>query len=295
MVLDQRPEKTTIVDNDILGGGDSEELENTFKKSKWWKFSTIRTKLATLFFSLSNLITAWGTPTDAQVASAKLVNDTLSGKLGTSAQAYDSARLGNQLPAYYQAALGFTAENVSNKVTSVSSASTDTQYATAAALWKMLPPGVVLPYGGSSAPTGFVMADGASYLRSGTYADLFAIFGTNFGNVDGTHFNVPDMRGVYPKGAGTTSRAAGKDAKGNFYAGTLGVYSQDRLQGHTHLQAVDGGGAAIQGYNIASYSNSIPVNLNTGGGPVDDGTNGTPRTGLTTEPQSLGLNFIIKY
>jgi hypothetical protein len=33
MVLDQRPEKTTIVDSDMLGGGgDSEALENSLKK-----------------------------------------------------------------------------------------------------------------------------------------------------------------------------------------------------------------------------------------------------------------------
>jgi hypothetical protein len=29
--------------------------------------------------------------------------------------------------------------------------------------------------------------------------------------------------------------------------------------------------------------------------PTDDGVNGIPRTGHTTEPQSLGVNFIIKY
>jgi microcystin-dependent protein len=52
-------------------------------------------------------------------------------------------------------------------------------------------------------------------LRAGTYAALFAVIGTTFGSADGTHFNVPDMRGVYPKGAGTTNRTLGKDANGN--------------------------------------------------------------------------------
>jgi hypothetical protein len=47
-----------------------------------------------------------GVPTD----SAPLMT-LLNAKLGTGAQAYDSARLGGQLPSYYQAALGFTPIN----------------------------------------------------------------------------------------------------------------------------------------------------------------------------------------
>ena len=126
-------------------------------------------------------------------------------------------------------------------------------------------------------------------------ADLFAVIGTTFGSADGTHFNVPDMRGVFPKGAGATNRAAGKDVNGNYYSGTLGTYSTDMLQGHWHFiysynyTKIDPAGASspwVSGAN--SFSNCVQ-------NPVTDGTNGTPRTGLTTEPQSLGLSYIIKY
>lgn len=62
------------------------------------------------------------------------------------------------------------------------------------------PTGMISAYGASTAPTGWVLCDGASLLRAGTYAALFAIIGTLYGSVDGTHFNVPDLRGRFPAG-----------------------------------------------------------------------------------------------
>jgi len=152
------------------------------------------------------------------------------------------------------------------------------------------PTGSIIMYGGSSAPSGWVLCDGTSYARTGgTYDALFAVIGTTFGAVDGSHFSVPDMRGVYAKGAGTTDRAAGKDANGNYYAETLGTYVTDKMQGHLHsflksASAPGGGGSWVVGGGTTDYTQT----------PTTDGTNGTPRTGLTTEPQHLGLTYIIK-
>lgn len=61
--------------------------------------------------------------------------------------------------------------------------------------------GMIKPHGAGSAPTGWLNCDGSSVLRS-TYPGLFALIGTTFGSVDGTHFNVPDMRGRTPVGTG---------------------------------------------------------------------------------------------
>lgn len=63
-------------------------------------------------------------------------------------------------------------------------------------------PGVVKQFAGSSAPSSYLMCDGASYLRA-TYEDLFDVIGTTYGAADGTHFNVPDMRSRLPIGVGT--------------------------------------------------------------------------------------------
>jgi microcystin-dependent protein len=58
-----------------------------------------------------------------------------------------------------------------------------------------IPPGVMWPYGGSTAPTGFLLTNGAAVSRTG-YSNLYGAIGTTFGAGDGsTTFNVPDSRG----------------------------------------------------------------------------------------------------
>lgn len=59
--------------------------------------------------------------------------------------------------------------------------------------------GFLQPYAGSSAPSGWLLCYGQSVSRT-TYAVLFAIIGTTYGSVDGTHFNLPDLRGRVPVG-----------------------------------------------------------------------------------------------
>lgn len=58
-----------------------------------------------------------------------------------------------------------------------------------------LPPGSILPYAGSSAPSGFLLCYGQAIDRT-TYASLFSAIGTTYGAGDGsTTFNLPDLRG----------------------------------------------------------------------------------------------------
>lgn len=150
------------------------------------------------------------------------------------------------------------------------------------------PVGSIFQYGGSTAPIGYMIADGSAISRS-IYKNLFNTIGTTFGSGDGsTTFNLPDFRGVFPKGAGTTNRTLGKDANGNFYSGTLGTYSQDQMQGHIHSDNAIKIGTAIGSGSTYGGGNNTSS-------PITDGINGTPRTGMTTEPQSLAINFIIKY
>jgi microcystin-dependent protein len=70
-----------------------------------------------------------------------------------------------------------------------------------------MPAGAVIPYAGAAAPTGFLLCDGSSKLRS-DYADLFTAIGTTFGAADGTHFTLPDMRSRVPVGVGTGTLVA---------------------------------------------------------------------------------------
>lgn len=64
----------------------------------------------------------------------------------------------------------------------------------------------------SSPQTGWILCDGTSLPRTGgTYDGLFSVLSTTFGAVDGTHFNVPDLRGRtiigVGSGSGLTTRA----------------------------------------------------------------------------------------
>lgn len=55
--------------------------------------------------------------------------------------------------------------------------------------------GVVLPFAGSAAPSGFLICAGQAVSRT-AYAALFAVIGTTYGAGDGsTTFNLPDLRG----------------------------------------------------------------------------------------------------
>ncbi len=65
--------------------------------------------------------------------------------------------------------------------------------------------GVILPYGGSSAPSKWALCDGSAVSRT-TYSVLFGIIGTSFGVGNGsTTFNLPDFRGRIAVGVGGTA------------------------------------------------------------------------------------------
>lgn len=94
----------------------------------------------------------------------------------------------------------------------------------------LLPIGVILPYGGTSAPSGYLFCYGQAVSRT-TYATLFTAIGTTYGSGDGsTTFNLPDLRGRV---------IAGQDDMGGSSANRL-TNADDGLDGDT-LGATGGG------------------------------------------------------
>jgi microcystin-dependent protein len=74
------------------------------------------------------------------------------------------------------------------------------RYDTSAGEWISMtsePAGIIKEYGGASAPDFHVLADGSVYPRTGIYAALFAVYGTqyNTGGELSTEFRVPNRRG----------------------------------------------------------------------------------------------------
>ena len=69
-------------------------------------------------------------------------------------------------------------------------------------------PGRIEDFGGSAAPAGFLLCNGAAVSRT-TYADLFNAIGTAWGAGDGsTTFNLPDLRGRSTIGQGSLNTNA---------------------------------------------------------------------------------------
>lgn len=67
----------------------------------------------------------------------------------------------------------------------------------------VMPPGSVIEFAGSVAPSGWLLCDGSEVSRT-TYADLFAAIGTSFGSPSsGSVFKLPDHRNRVGRGVGT--------------------------------------------------------------------------------------------
>lgn len=147
------------------------------------------------------------------------------------------------------------------------------------------PTGCILPFGGSTAPSGYLLCDGTEVSRT-TYAELFAVIGTNFGTGDGsTTFNLPDMRESVPKGAGLTGHTVGAHLDADGLA--VGEFFDDQVQAHTHSNKT---GASIAGQAAWTMYATNQVE------PATEQTNNgvTGRFGATTEVKSVGVNYIIK-
>jgi microcystin-dependent protein len=88
-----------------------------------------------------------------------------------------------------------------------------------------VPAGTIMPYAGSSAPTGWALCDGSAISRS-TYSTLYSIVSTTYGSGDGSStFNIPDLRGrtVFGKDNMGGSTASRLTSSGGITGTTLGA------------------------------------------------------------------------
>lgn len=87
-----------------------------------------------------------------------------------------------------------------------------------------VPVGQITSFAGSSAPTGYLLCNGAAVSRA-TYSTLFGVISTTYGIGDGTTtFNVPDLVRRVPLGKGTTDALGDSD----------GIAAASRALTHRH-------------------------------------------------------------
>jgi microcystin-dependent protein len=105
----------------------------------------------------------------------------------------------------------------------------------------------------TTAPSGWLLANGNAISRT-TYSSLFSAIGTTYGTGDGsTTFNLPDLRGRLPMGAGTgvglnasgtgvtSGTAMTARALGAWFGEETHLLTTAELASHSHANTVSGG------------------------------------------------------
>jgi microcystin-dependent protein len=157
------------------------------------------------------------------------------------------------------------------------------------------PAGVVSMWVTGTAPTGWLLCQGQAVSRT-TYATLFGVISTTYGVGDNsTTFNLPDLRGRVPMGAGTGRNVADS---ANLTARTLGTKVSDaethtlttaEMPAHTHDlspgQIVGTGSGGTNAYSpLGNNPQTATTITSTGGGGAHN----------NTQPSTV-INFIIKH
>ena len=176
-----------------------------------------------------------------------------------------------------------------------------------------IPAGSVMPYAGSTAPSGWLLSYGQAVSRT-TYSALFTAISTTYGAGDGsTTFNVPDLRGRLVAGQddmGGVSANRLTGLSGGVNGDTLGAsggaethtLTTAELAAHTHgdgsFAVAGGSGAGSYVANVAGPSGGGSSGYLGGGGGATSaktvsGSSGSAGSG--TAHNNVQPTFILNY
>ena len=155
-------------------------------------------------------------------------------------------------------------------------------------LWADSPIGTILAYGGTTAPSGWMICNGSAVSRT-TYSELFAVIGTSFGTGDGsTTFNLPDLRNKTTFGVG--SATVGLANVGDNTVGSLPNITGQLSGGYS-------GGTSNGAFRQSTSSFTFPSGANFNFAQISMDASRESAMYKTTDqvvPASVGVNYIIK-
>lgn len=189
-----------------------------------------------------------------------------------------------------------------------------------------IPTGTVVKYAANSAPSGWILCNGALYGRTALdpspQPNLFGVIGTTYGFTTISNFAVPDLRGMFVRGFDNGRgidplRAFGSNQTDSFKSHNHNGITNAEV-GHTHPFSGTTSGAGAHAHTVPTGAFSSGVqsgggaslfNNNAGTSTAPDHThtfNGTAASGTShthgidfegqteTRPQNVAMNYIIK-
>ena len=141
----------------------------------------------------------------------------------------------------------------------------------------IVPPGMLAPYAGKTAPSGWLLCDGSAVSRT-TYADLFAVIGTTYGAGNGsTTFTLPDLRGRVAAGANASNALASRAGADSKQIARANLPAEK-------LRIADNGSWIVDTTQFGVHS----------GKPLSLGNNRSEAEYLYTEPMGSGTAFDVR-
>jgi microcystin-dependent protein len=192
---------------------------------------------------------------------------------------------------------------------------------------QLIPTGTVLAYAGVSAPSGWLVCNGAAYSQA-DYADLFAALSTTYNTQlnpttgsawaapTASQFRVPDLRGLFLRGAGTPSgqsavtvgghqsqataknglsfsnvgvSVSGSTSTDGNHRHTVDLWNSGANAGHPATTALADAADDWTGY-AGSHNHSVSASGTISGSTL----NGALSSDSETRPMNRGVTYIIK-
>ena len=159
-----------------------------------------------------------------------------------------------------------------------------------------LPPGIIFPFAGQSAPDGYLICAGQEVSRV-EYAELFEVIGELYGSGNGeTTFNLPDLRGRIPLGKDNMNEQPAhrvENTQADSLGGSAGEENHqltvDEMPSHNHglryfnSSGIGGWTSGANGGNYTYALSDLGIEFSGGSQPHNN------------MPPYLTLNYLIKY